>query len=240
MGGRWLRSVVGVLVGVLAVTGCAGPRASDTFTDARVVQLVDAAAAGDLAAVQRLRAEGVDLESCGLHDRTPLLWMVLTGNERGVATLLDAGADPALGDVNGDTAVHLAAELSSTRMLKLLFERGVGPSTPNTVTRRSALQNALFSERPETVTFLIESGIDVDMADRTGNTALHQAAKINQADAVLELLRAGADPTRLNAQGVTFQRFLYTTPERIRSQEFQRGIEAVERELQRQGIPIEK
>lgn len=217
-----------------------GPEApTTTFTDEKVVALIEAASRGNRAEVDRLRADGVDIDARGKFGMTPLIWEAAAGNDTGVVTLLDAGADRSLGTDQGDTALHKAAERSSISTLQKLLDHGIDPSTRNTVTGASAVWNALMNERPENITYLLAHGIDVTMVDRMGNTALHQAAKINEADAVLELMAAGGDPTAINKQGVTFQRYLSMTPAKVRSAEFQRGIDRIQAELTRRGIPID-
>lgn len=238
---RRLAAALGI--GGAALAGCGlmgGPAVpTTTFTDPDVVALVNAASRGDLAEVDRLRAGGVDIDVRGRFGMTPLIWVAAAGNDTGVVTLLAAGADRSLGTDRGDTALHMAAERPSTSTLRTLLAEGVDPSTRNTVTGASAIWNALMNERPENITFLIQHGTDVGIVDRMGDTALHQAAKINQADAVLELLAAGADPTVVNKQRVTFQRYLTMTPAKVRSAEFQRDIDRVQAELRRRGIPVE-
>ena len=69
-------------------------------------------------------------------------------------------------------------------------------------------------------TTIVETGLDVsnantlivDRADRMGNTALHQAAKLNASGQVLALLKAGANPAARNQQGASFQTFLFKLP----------------------------
>lgn len=240
--GRWARSalLVGAAAAALGLSGCGGAKPADAFPDARVAALVSAAIDGDRAGIERMRDEGADIDAHGRDDVTPLIWCVAARSETGVRTLLDVGADPGLGSAGGATALHWAARLPDPAMLEILTASGVDPSTPNTVTGAGAITDALMAERAENVTFLIGEGADVDMTDRTGNTALHTAAKINQADAVLELLAAEADPTAVNAQGATFQRYLYMTPENVRSDALKRGIAEIEQELERRGIPLER
>lgn len=227
------------LVG-LAGCGLMGPAVpTTTFTDQQVVALINAASRGERDEVDRLLAAGVDINARGKFGMTPLIWVAAAGNDTGVVTLLAAGADRSLGTDRGDTALHMAAERPVTSTLRTLLDHGIDPSSRNTVSGESAIWNALMNERPDNITFLIEHGTDVTITDRMGNTALHQAAKINQADAALELMAAGTDPTAINKQGVTFQRYLYMTPARVRSGEFQRDIDRIQDELTRRGIPLE-
>lgn len=134
------------------------------------------------------------------------------GDVAGFARLLDAR--PYRGDANaeGDTLVHLAAADRNPGFLDALLRRGVDPNTPNAVTARTPLMSALMAEREPQIERLLAAGVDLSRTDRTGNTALHVAAQINDPGKVLRLLKAGAPADALNAQRQTFRRYLYMTP----------------------------
>ena len=65
------------------------------------------------------------------------------------------------------------------------------------------------------------------------------AAQINQPRHVLALLQAGADPNARNAQGQTFQRYLWMTKEQLLNEQTRKGRKAVVKFLQRNGIPVQ-
>lgn len=71
--------------------------------------------------------------------------------------------------------------------------------------------SALVFERDAQIDLLLAAGVDLNLTDRTGNTALHVAAQINDPGKVLRLLKAGAPVDVLNAQRQTFRRYLYMT-----------------------------
>lgn len=223
----------------MALFGRGPSRSTPTFTDPGVVDLVAAAVRGARAEVDRLRGRGVAIDARGRFGMTPLVWSAAAGNDPGVATLLGAGADPTLGSDNGSTALHWAAECPSTSTLQTLLDHGVPVATRNVRDGSSALKNAIMNDRPRNVTFLLRQGLAAGTADDHGDTPLHVAARINRAGLVLQLMAAGADPTAVNRQGVTFQTYLFMTPEKVRSAAFRRGIERVREELRRRGIPIE-
>ncbi|KAF5389401.1 hypothetical protein D9757_004262 [Collybiopsis confluens] len=68
---------------------------------------------------------------------------------------------------------------------------------------QSLLHLATFLGYGTIVDFLIQHGIDLDMRDRNGFTALHFAAITGSKDCVVRLLRAGADHEIVNAIGKT-------------------------------------
>ena len=109
----------------------------------------------------------------------------------------------------------------------------------NAVTGAGPLRSALMGERAEQFHALLAAGADPDRADRMGNTPLHVAGQINEPARALELLEAGADPMARNAQGVTFQRYLFMTRAALLNAETRSQREAVEAWLKAHGIAIE-
>ena len=101
------------------------------------------------------------------------------------------------------------------------------------------LRAALMGERGEQFRALLAAGADPDLADRLGNTPLHVAGQINEPERALDLLNAGADPMARNAQGVTFQRYLFMTRAALLNAETRRSREAVEAWLTTHQIPLE-
>ena len=134
------------------------------------------------------------------------------GDVRLFRELLGAGAPATAVDADGDTLMHLAAASASPEFLRVLLQSGLDPNIPNTITSRTPLMTAIVYERDVQMELLLENGADLDRADRTGNTALHVAAQINDPAKVMRLLKAGAPVVARNAQGQTFQRYLFMTP----------------------------
>jgi hypothetical protein len=98
---------------------------------------------------------------------------------------------------------------------------------------------ALLGGRDTQFHALLAAGADPNAADRTGNTPLHQAAKIDQPQRVLELLKAGANPSAANVTGATFQYFLFLPADKMVTPEVRRGRDAVRNWLRMHHIPIE-
>lgn len=233
-----------VLLMLQVCTACAGPgkgsmQASEVFTDVRSAELAEAAAAGNAARVRELVAAGANANDRGAKGVTPLQWALYKHSVAGMQALLSAGADPAVGADDGMTAVHLAAMADDPRYLRLLLEHGASADTPNTVTQATPLVSALMGERAQNFEVLLKAGAKPDVADRMGNTPLHQAAKINEFGHALELLQAGASPNARNVQGASFQRFMFMTPEKTLNSRTRGEREAVIAWLREHQIPIE-
>lgn len=214
--------------------------ASEVFADARVARLAEAAGAGDAARVRAAIAAGAGVDARGAKGVTPLQWALYRHSVPGMRALLRAGADPSLGADDGKTVLHLAAMADDPRYLRVLLDHRADPDTPDTVTGATALMSALMGERADNLAALLEAGADPDRADRMGNTSLHQAAKLNEFDDVLAFLKAGARADARNAQGASFQRFMFMTPDRLLNARTRGERDAVVAWLRGRGIAIER
>jgi len=110
----------------------------------------------------------------------------------------------------GDTALHAAGFSYDKEMAGVLLARGADIRARN---RRGAepLHAAVVGNpnsptwnpagQCDVIMFLVESGADPNAAASGGVTPLHRAVRNRCSAAVATLLRAGADPTRLNDSG---------------------------------------
>lgn len=119
-----------------------------------------------------------------------ILFATAIGTTEIVALLIDRGANVNVKDEHGNTPLFFAAGKCGTGslpMVRAMIARGadvnarcIGGMTP--------LQQACMSGRPEVVGFLLASGADVSVTEKSeGDTALHIAAD-----------RAGSEHTRAN------------------------------------------
>ena len=182
---RLLRAAA-LLAGVLLMAG-----ASEAQTG-----LLEAAARGDLAAVNRLIAAKADLEQRDGQRQTPLL-LAVAGNHVAVAkALLAAGASPNAQAANQDTPWLLAGASGRTEIIAAML-----PLKPDLTIRNRYGGNALIPacERAhvETAKLLLTSGIDVNHVNNLGWTALLEAVILGDGGSVYQeivglLVDAGA------------------------------------------------
>jgi ankyrin repeat protein len=188
--------------------------------DDREQALRQAASDGDLEAVERAVADGVDVNAASSSGGTALMYAAY-GDQAGLVTrLLELGAEPDRGDRYGDPATHWAAYGGGAAAVRALLAGGADPTL---VTHHGdALAIAMRRGFPEIVADLVEhtgtssgdtplhvaaragdlveldrllaAGVPADADNRIGYTPLMEAAREGHAEALDRLLEAGADP----------------------------------------------
>ncbi len=228
---------------LMAGSACArqgsGSMTTSPFNGTSSAALADAVKAADIAQIKALIAQGANPNAQGGKGLPMLQWAMLNQSRSAFEALLDAGADPTLGNDDGVTAVHLAAMADTTWWLEKLLARKSSPDTPNTVTQATPLMSALLAERAGNADLLLSSGANPNATDRQGDTPLHLAASINESGRVLQLLEAGASPIAKNKQNVTFQRYLFMTPEKTLNAPTRANRERVREWLRAHNVEIE-
>ena len=91
------------------------------YADPAVAELATAAQDGSRLKVAALAAAGVDKNARGDKGINLLQWSILHQSNDGLDALLKAGADPAIQDASGSTAMHFAAGTSDPSFLATLL-----------------------------------------------------------------------------------------------------------------------
>ncbi|KAH6664858.1 ankyrin repeat-containing domain protein [Halenospora varia] len=120
--------------------------------------------------------------------------------------LLENGADPMARDDLGNTPLHLIQlELDTAPLAKSLLEHGADIQVRRLSDGRTPLHTMLFNINRADISPLLPFVSDWNVTDNEGNTPLHIVTTQSRpgAEAVQQLLRAGADPRIQNQRGET-------------------------------------
>ena len=209
------------------------------FANPGSAQLADAVLAGDDALARELIAGGANPNAEDDRGEPLLQWAMKRGDRGAFRLLLELGADPARGNRDGRTALHLAAMGKSSDWLEVLLAHGMSPDTPNTITGATPLFDALRADSDGNIGLLLQAGARLDVADRNGTTPLHQAALVKNADAVLRFLEAGADPRATDGAGATFQNYLFKGDRALLNASARRDLDRIDAWLEANGVAVQ-
>lgn len=186
------------------------------FPDERLRALAKAAGRGRTSRIDRLVAEGVDVNALGRNGTTALFWSFRRKSLRGFRRLLEHGADPHVvmdSPLAEDdwTVVHHAAAIRNTAYLAALLRHGADPDVRGGPRWETPLFTVATYDGPrEAYVMLLDAGAEVDatkrqILDRTlpGTTVAQAAALGGDMDMLHELLERGADYTRRYGNGQT-------------------------------------
>jgi len=153
--------------------------------------------------IEKLLADGVDVNCRGKDDVTPLIWAVVKQKKKSFEFLLEHGADPNLQVVQGASAVSFAAIMEDSDYLRLVLEHGGNPHLVNPKTGETPIYEAIRNLRRDNIDILIQHRANLNFQDRTGKTPLMRVSDLNQYDIAYKMIKAGADIWATNNFGNT-------------------------------------
>ncbi len=161
-----------------------------------------------LSAAITLLAHNADANAGNMTGNTPLHLCGFNNNVNMATILLDHRADINRRNRSGSTPLDYAVHQQAAEMVLFLLNRGADPNSGKGAgfagkDSQPPLARATMLGSKEMVTMLLLFHADINMADATGNTALHEAARLNRREIVAILLRHQADPLRRNLAGDT-------------------------------------
>jgi len=203
-------------------------KAEDYFDDPNVVALCKAIEVKDLRTIDRLIADGADVNARGKGNMTPLLWAFPENRPEVFKRLLEHGADPnvvVMSDFNtqgrkiqpGDSVLYLATISEFPNYFKYVMQHG---GDPNLITRQFSplmmlIGGGFCPDKKEAVQLLIDAGADLNYRTDTNERALCTSVSAGLFSITLQLLEAGADFNFLKEGGSTFVHFLLSSRERV-------------------------
>ena len=191
--------ILPIIVALLAV----GPLGVAPVSGAVDLPLIDAVKAADPARVERLVAEGVDVDQPQGDGATALHWAAHRDLPDVAELLIGAGADVDAADDHGMTPLALACLNASVAMVDLLIEAGADPN----VARTSGVTPLMTAARVGDVGVvrrLLRAGADPTAAESTrGQTALMWAVAEDHPQVAEVLLETGGGATTRSTNGFT-------------------------------------
>lgn len=151
----------------------------------------DAAKSGDLAEVQRLVVDGVDVNAKSVNDETPLIVATLQGQGEIANYLLQRGANIDARNSGGLSALHAAAYAGHSDIVTLLLAKGADVKDATNSYGVTPLHVAAEENRVAVVEVLLKHGADPNALEKNGYTALSRAGWREHWDVVVLLLANG-------------------------------------------------
>jgi ankyrin repeat protein len=187
-----------------AVVAAVGVAVATTQGLAQAPSLVDAARAGDRAAVRSILAKRpAEAAKTTSDGTTPLHYAVQRDDVEMVDALLKAGADAKAVNRYGATPLFVACQNGNAAIIERLLKAGADPNSKNP-DGETALMTAARTGKVDAVKLLLARGADAKAVEGwRGQTALMWAAAENHTEVAQTLIEAGADVNARSNGGFT-------------------------------------
>jgi len=205
-----MRTLLGLaLAAALAATGSAPAQTPPDERELRIYAgLHDAAARGDVAAIEQLIAEGERPNIQDARSRTPLHVAAFLRKPEAARALLRLGADPNALDAERYDILTIAAVNDDLDMLRIALDGGANARAVTSPYDGTALIAAAHRGHVQIVRALIAAKAPLNHVNNLGWTALLEAVVLgnggaNHTAVVDALVKAGADVNLADRQGST-------------------------------------
>jgi ankyrin repeat protein len=177
-------------------------RAGKYFSDPQMVALAEVVSQGDVQQIDKLVAQGADVNARGKDGLTLLMWALISENKASFKRLLEHGADPNLYIAGHYLAgFHTVTKATagignSSEWLEMALQHGGDPNLVTSITPKDTetpIFAAIESRRKQNLDLLIKAGADLNHQDHRGTTPMVYAAGMMYYDSAYYLLEAGAD-----------------------------------------------
>lgn len=196
---------------VLAVLACGPasaqvPPSPDELTAYR--GLHEAAAKGDIAAIESAVRDGAPINATDPRQRTSLHVAIYRKQHDAARTLIRLGADPNLLEFGRYDIITIAAVANDVPGLKVALDGGGNPRAITSIYDGTALIAAAHLGHAEVVRMLIAAGAPLDHVNNLGWTALMESIVLGDGgkahtDTLDALVKAGANVNIPDRAGVT-------------------------------------
>ena len=153
--------------------------------------IFEAAAKGDVAAIEKLLASGTAVDSRDRDQATPLIAAALGGQVEAAKLLLSKGADVMARNSGGFTALHAAAYGGSAEVAALLLDNKAARDDTANKAGVTPLFAAAEMNHPEIVELLVAKGANASQKESHGYLPTTRALWKGHVDMVRLLKRHG-------------------------------------------------
>lgn len=200
---------------VFLLTGCDGGggtirhgalsyNATDVFGESTpALLLAKAAGRGDVKEINRLVAEGADVNAVGKHEITPLWWAAWASDLQGFTALLEKGANPNAQRKDGVPLMHLLTWMKRPEFLEAALKNRGDANLRDLRTGETPLFPAIVKRRSAQIELLFAAKADVNARElREGETLPMTliAARVDY-EFAYRLFQMGADPALKTKSG---------------------------------------
>jgi ankyrin repeat protein len=191
-----------------------GWKAEKFFDDPKVIALCKAIEANDLNQIERLIAEGADVNATGKGNMTPLMWSFPDDKLERFVMLLEAGADP---NVKFTSNLEVPSAFAIGNSVTTQSAKSRFPGHFAAVMRHGGDANitdgfrmplihiiilAMLPDAKERCKLVLEAGCDIDILFDGGTPAIQAFATGGQYDLAIFLFEQGADPLAYREDGL--------------------------------------
>lgn len=154
--------------------------------------LHDAARNGDLNQIEKLIAQGADVNAPGPDGEAPLTIAALQGQREMVALLLKRGAELQLRNKGGLTPLHAAAYSGHREVVEFLISKGANLNDADNHYGVSPLHLAAEENRTAVVQLLLAKGANAETKEVNGYTPISRAGFREHWEVARLLIKHGA------------------------------------------------
>ncbi len=195
---------------LLCFTGC-GPSASGIFPRKVDQRLAEAAARGDITAINRALDAGANLNAIGTKGKQPLQFAFDHKNKAGFEYLLKRGADPNIPDAWGQCVINYAAKKwKDSEWLSIVMKHGGDPNVRQKLSMlgiirgETPIYDAITARSVKNVEILVSGGADINVVDsQRGYSPVLQASTFRDPVMVQWLIEHGADWSKQDIEGTS-------------------------------------